>query len=287
MATLHPLECYLLEQFSSIEHFAATRDAIIEFIDAHAAAYARYLQELPVRGRNEPLWKQGDVVWGSRVLPNIRSAREQYSNAFILRTHNDPTAFKIGHAMKEFSRGISEFWNGWMTDQEQTRIARAESEAYKLDQNMTFTTDDSWEEGDLTYLRGEDFYPSSSLPRRIPRYVLDKKVRVEKDEVPTVTGIYLPDVDFASAQLLYPGVNFGKPPVCRQGVTRDDWVNPKTGKSVYTWDESRWAETGWTLIRRVEDEYINVPGEGFFPNGTPEELYSWPEREKAFIVREG
>ncbi|EOY5730910.1 type VI secretion protein ImpA, partial [Enterobacter bugandensis] len=29
MAILHPLECYLLERFSSPEHFAATRDAII------------------------------------------------------------------------------------------------------------------------------------------------------------------------------------------------------------------------------------------------------------------
>ncbi|HHX5651150.1 TPA: type VI secretion protein ImpA, partial [Enterobacter cloacae] len=81
MAILHPLECYLLERFSSPEHFAATRDAIIAFIDAHEAAYRRYQQDLPARIRKEPLWKQGDVVWGSRVLPNIRPSREQYINA--------------------------------------------------------------------------------------------------------------------------------------------------------------------------------------------------------------
>jgi hypothetical protein len=37
----------------------------------------------------------------------------------------------------------------------------------------------------------------------------------------------------------------------------------------------------------VEGEYIEVPAGGFFPNGTPEELYSWPEREAEFISREG
>lgn len=58
-------------------------------------------------------------------------------------------------------------------------------------------------------------------------------------------------------------------------------------KRDYNWDESRWAETGWTLIRRVEGEFLDVPPEGFFPNGTPEELYNWPEREKDYITREG
>ncbi|WP_438821168.1 hypothetical protein [Enterobacter chuandaensis] len=49
MAILHPLECYLLEQFSSPVHFAATRDAIIAFIDAHEAACEHLQKYLPVR----------------------------------------------------------------------------------------------------------------------------------------------------------------------------------------------------------------------------------------------
>ncbi len=137
MAILHPQECYLLEQFSSAEHIAATRDAIIAFIDAHEAAYARYLSEIPVRSRSEPLWKQADVVWGNRVLPNIRTAREQYINAYIYRTHDDPLAFRIGHTMNDFRRGIGEFWNGWMTDEERTRIALAEGEASELDKRLS------------------------------------------------------------------------------------------------------------------------------------------------------
>ncbi|MFJ3349232.1 type VI secretion protein ImpA [Enterobacter bugandensis] len=286
MAILHPLECYLLEQFSSPAHFAATRDAIIAFIDAHEAAYTRYQQELPVRIRKEPLWKQGDVVWGNRVLPNLRPSREQYINAYILRTHNNPEAFRIGHAMNDFNRNICEFWDGWMTDKEQNQIARAEGNAYWLDKVLTMTVDGKWSEGDLTYFQG-DLYQLAELPKRIPRYELDLSVRVEKGELPVITGIYLPDVEQAPAQLLYPGVKYGNPPTCRQGIKRSEWVDEKTGKRDYNWDETRWAETGWTLIRRVEGEYLDVPPEGFFPNKTPDELYNWPEREKDYITREG
>ena len=286
MAILHPLECYLLEQFSSPVHFAATRDAIIAFIDAHEAAYTRYQQELPVRIRKEPLWKQGVVVWGNRVLPNIRPSREQYINAYILRTHNNPEAFRIGHAMNDFNRNICEFWDGWMTDKEQNQIARAEGNAYWLDKVLTMTVSGKWSEGDLTYFQG-DLYQLAELPKRIPRYELDLSVRVEKGELPVITGIYLPDVEQAPAQLLYPGVKYGNPPTCRQGIKRSEWVDEKTGKRDYNWDETRWAETGWTLIRRVEGEYLDVPPEGFFPSKTPDELYNWPEREKDYITREG
>jgi len=37
------------------------------------------------------------------------------------------------------------------------------------------------------------------------------------------------------------------------------------------------------LPRRIEDEYIDVPHEGFFPEGKPEELYNWPQREQLFL----
>ncbi|EOY5749315.1 type VI secretion protein ImpA, partial [Enterobacter bugandensis] len=249
-------------------------------------AYTRYQQELPVRIRKEPLWKQGDVVWGNRVLPNIRPSREQYINAYILRTHNNPEAFRIGHAMNDFNRNICEFWDGWMTDKEQNQIARAEGNAYWLDKVLTMTVSGKWSEGDLTYFQG-DLYQLAELPKRIPRYELDLSVRVEKGELPVITGIYLPDVEQAPAQLLYPGVKYGNPPTCRQGIKRSEWVDEKTGKRDYNWDETRWAETGWTLIRRVEGEYLDVPPEGFFPNKTPDELYNWPEREKDYITREG
>lgn len=285
MAILHPLECYLLEQFSSPEHFALTRDAIIEWVNAHEAAYARYQQELPLRSRKDPLWKQGDVVWGTRVLPNIRPDVDRYIQAYILRIHHDPEAFfKVGHTMSGNIRGIREFWDGWMTEEELMRLGRAEYRASQLDDALTNTVDGMWCEGDLTYFQG-DLYQLSDLPKRIPRYVLDNDVRIEKGALPIVTGIYLPDVESAPAQLLYPGAKFGKPPTCRQGVARKNTVNPDTGKINYNWKETCWAETGWTLIRRVEGEYLDVPPGGFFPKCTPEELYNWPAREADYLSR--
>jgi hypothetical protein len=239
--------------------------------------------ELPVRIRKEPQWKQGDMVWGSRVLPNIRPGKQRYINAYILRTQNDPEAFNIGHAMNNYTRGIVEFWDGWMTEQEQERISRTQDLASRLDDVLTATVDGSWREGNLTYRGQGDQYHLTELPRRIPRYELDPSVRVEIDELPQQTGIYLPDVDFAPARLLYAGVDFGKPATAFQGTKRNQWVDPDSGERDYSWDETRYAETGWTLIRRVEGEYIDVPAEGFFPKGEPDELYTWPEREKYFI----
>ncbi|HEX8595870.1 MAG TPA: hypothetical protein VF682_21725 [Pseudomonas sp.] len=285
MAVLHPLECYLLETFSSPEHFAATRDAIIEWIDAHEAAFARLQGNLDPRQRSKPQWQQGDIVWGSRVLPNIRPDRDFYIKAYIQRVNNDPLAFRAGCAMSSNNRGISEFWDGWMTEEEKQLITLTGDKASKLDDRLGTTARGTWDEGHLTYVGLGKLYELAELPRRIPRYELDPSVRVERDEQATQIGIYLPDVDFAAARLLYP-TGFEGGIEAYQGVRRTDYVCERTGKPAYSWKERQWAATGWTLIRRVEDEFIDVPECGFFPKGEPEELYTWPEREAQFISRE-
>ncbi|SFM40164.1 hypothetical protein SAMN04487858_102528, partial [Pseudomonas sp. ok602] len=269
MAVLHPLECYLLETFSSPEHFAATRDAIIEWIDAHEAAYARLQSQLDPRQRSKPQWQQGDVVWGNRVLPNIRPDRDFYIKAYIQRVNNDPEAFNAGHAMNSNNRGINEFWDGWMTEEEQLRVSITQDRATKLDEVLGATTS-GWREGSLTYNGQGVHYEVSELPRRIPRYVLDPSVRIEHNQSATQIGIYLPDIEFAAARLLYPD-EFEGGIRAYQGVSRSGYVYEDTGKRAYDWKECQWAETGWTLIRRVEGEFIDVPAQGFFPKGEPDE----------------
>ncbi len=282
MAVLHPQECYLLEKFISPEHYAATRDAIIAYIDAHEAAFSRYLREMPLNSRKLPLWQQADMVWGNRVLPNIRSARERYTEAFILRTHNDIKAFNIGHAMSYIGKGITECWDGWMTEEEIQKISELNSRAAELDRRLSATLDAIWDEGELTY-SGKSIYTDNVIPARIPRYELDTSVRIELGENPVQTGIYLPDIDFSPARFI--PADFGEPPETRRGITRSDYVS-RDGKRSYSWKESEWAKTGWTLIRRVEGEFIDVPPEGFFPEGKPEELYNWPQREKKLLQEE-
>ncbi|WP_435955004.1 type VI secretion protein ImpA [Dryocola sp. BD626] len=277
MAVLHPQECYLLEKFISAEHYAETRDAIIAYIDAHEAALARFKKDMPLNIRSRPLPQQADIVWENRVMPNLRPMKDRYMQAYILRTHEDIKAFNIGHAMSNIRKGIVEFWNGWMTDEEIEKISALESAASELDMRLSTTLDATWNEGELTYCGVPGIYTLEDIPSQIPRYVLDPSIRIENGDNPVQTGFYLPDIYFAPARFI--PADFGEPPETWLGVKRSDYVS-KEGKRNFSWKESEWAKTGWTLIRRVEGEFIDVPREGFFPAGKPEELYSWPQREQ-------
>lgn len=276
MAVLHPQECYLLEKFISAEHYAETRDAIIAYIDAHEAALARFKKDMPLNIRSLPLPQQADIVWENRVMPNLRPMKDRYMQAYILRTHNDIKAFNIGHAMSNIRKGIVEFWSGWMTDAEIEEISALESAASELDMRLSTTLDATWSEGSLTY-NGYGIYNSDDIPPRIPHYEPDPSVRIEVGEISLQTGIYLPDLNFAPARFI--PADYGQSASARKGVKRSDYVT-KNGERDYSWDVSEWAKTGWTLIRRVEGEFIDVPQEGFFPEGKPEELYHWPQREQ-------
>ena len=276
MGILHPQECYFLEKFISAEHYAETRDAIIAYIDAHEEALARYKREMPLNARKLPQWQQADVVWETRAMPNIRDLREHFSKRYIQRSHNNPEAFRMGNAMGYIQKGIVDFWNGWMAEDEIEKISALESKASKPDKRLSITLRGAWIEGNLTYIHS--MYDKSELPKTIPRYELDHSVRIESGDVPTQTGFYLPDINFAPARFI--PEDYGQLASARQGTQRSDWVDSETGQKEYRWLESQWAKTGWTLIRRVEGEFVDVPPEGFFPKGLPEELYNWPEKEK-------
>ncbi|MDU9393581.1 hypothetical protein [Pseudomonas sp. zfem002] len=285
MAVLHPIECYLLEHFTSAEYIAKTRDAVIRLIDAHEIAFARHQSELEPRVRSQPTWQQGDIVWGTRVLPNIRPARERYIKSHIDRTHNDPMCFsRIGNTLSNWNRGICEFWDGWMTEKEKEQISKAKATASKLDLALGASINGSWEEGDLTYGGVSHFYSRSDFPSAIPRYELDPSIRIEKYAEIKEMGIYLPDVDFAPARFLYP--NGSRRAIeAVQGIRRSDYICEMTGKRSHAWIESRDVETTWTLIRKVKGEFILIPPEGHFPQGVPGELYNWPSRENYYVER--
>jgi type VI secretion system protein VasJ len=280
MAILHPQECYLLERFTSSEHYALTRDAIIEYVNAHETALARYKKDIPLNSRNLPLWQQADIIWENRVMPNLRDLPQHFITRTIQRINNDPDAFSIGDAMGSIRKGIVDFWDGWMTEDEGALISHKEYFASALDGNLSRTIFCLWDEGDLTYdyknITSESIF---KLPQKIPRYELDHSVRIELNEKPSLTGIYLPDIDFAPACFIY--ADYQYPPDAHKGITRSDYID-EDGNPSNSWSETEWVETGWTLIRRVEGEYIDVPPEGFFPEGKPEELYNWSLSEDNF-----
>lgn len=284
MAVLHPLECYLLESFSSPEHFAVTRDAIIEWVDVHEAALARLQAILDPHERSKPHWQQGDIVWGHRLLPEIRLKRCDYINAYIQRVNNDPTAFNAVGTINFDDRCFSEFRNGWMLEEERQCISVRRERASILDKRLAKTSNGNWNEGDFTYNGQDRIYRLNELPQRIPRYELDPSVRIKSDGRPKQMGVYLPDVSFAAAQWLYPTERFRGGKQVRRRLRRRTWFATDADKRDFDWREDELVETGWTLVRRVEGEFIDVPEQGFFPKGEPNELYTWPEREAQFIV---
>lgn len=86
----------------------------------------------------------------------------------------------------------------------------------------------------------------------------------DKVEIP---GVYLPDVDHACAQFLHPyRTNQLKPDLLHvrgmgeisvhQGLQRDEYGD---------WEEERQVVPTWTLVRRVESQFLLVPPEGFYP----------------------
>lgn len=76
MAQLHPQECYLLEYLTSLEHYCNIRDAMIEVVRLGEQCLDEYMKYAPADLRSKHTSLQPDVVWGGRVLPNLRSSRD-------------------------------------------------------------------------------------------------------------------------------------------------------------------------------------------------------------------
>jgi hypothetical protein len=285
MAVLHPLECYLLEHFTSTDYIRKTRDAVIQVIDAHEAAFARLQGELDPCTRNLPLWQQGDVVWGTRVLPNIRPGRDLYNEAYVDRNQGGSECFgKVGSLVAGWTRGICEFWDGWMTEEERINVDKATSVAREMDRVLGNCVRGKWREGSLTYRCRGVLSGGLVLPAAIPRYEIDPSVQIERYSEVSKMGVYLPDVDFAPARFLYPNES-NRSVEALQGVSRIEYNSEITNKRYYDWKECRRVQATWTLVRQVKDEFIQVPPEGFFPQGVPGELYDWPSRESYYVER--
>lgn len=112
------------------------------------------------------------------------------------------------------------------------------------------------------------------------RYEIEHSVRIEAEEKTVQTGIFLPDTEFAPACFI--PANYDPSSEVYQGIERRDYVEID-GWPGYSWKDSVWAKTEWILILCIEGELIDVPPEGFFPEGRLEELYKWLRREKELL----
>ncbi|EEG09097.1 hypothetical protein [Pseudogulbenkiania ferrooxidans] len=276
MAQLHPQECYLLEYLTSLEHFCNIRDAMIEAVKLGEQCLDDYMQQAPADLRRRHTSLQPDIVWGGRVLPNLRNSRDRLIKGCILRSHDDPQAFRGGVGLQGdyINKGIGEFDASWMPKQLGTAFWDALYKAIPLDSTTGATLSGSWQAGDLSWsldfnklngvLEGVLGGADICLPEYIPLYELDPTVVIRPGDKVPECGIYLPNVDNVAAQFLHVGRGTlpGEAEIeVRQGLTKDeygDWI-----------DEQDVVPDTWTLIRRIPNRFIAVPPEGFYPKDKP------------------
>ncbi|WP_147695287.1 hypothetical protein [Vogesella mureinivorans] len=275
-AQIIPQECYLLEYLTSLEHFCNIRDAMIEAVRLGEQALNEYMQQAPADLRRQHTSLQPDIVWGGRVLPNIRESRDMLIQGCILRSHNDPQAFRgiVGTHGSDINKGISDFYADWMPEPLGKMFWDALYKACDLDFPTGGALGAEWQAGDLSW--GLKIDPQSGelggvlkgaglrLPERIPLYELDPSVVIRPGDKVPECGIYLPDADNACTQFLH----FGQSALENE---LEIWVRQGLVKDEYDWwiEERNIVPPTWTLIRRVPDRYIAVPPEGFYPKDQP------------------
>ncbi|WP_072065948.1 hypothetical protein [Brenneria goodwinii] len=282
MAILHPQECYLLERYISVDYYRRRWEAYKAFVEHCEQQVELFMQNLPANHRRRPAWEQIDITWQNRVLPNIRGTLSGLARSYARLQHNDPNAYITGGGVNSDNKGLTDYWpERWMSQQALQRYSDLFSLGSMLDMMVHGTVSSNWDEGQLTYLYDESAFGPLDLPAQIPRYQLDTSVVMGPNDPVTVTGIYLPDVEYACAQFFHPFSYL--PHVAPQGKIRSEYIT-RQGERDYGWEKIENVPATWTLIHRVENEFIPVPPQGFFPNRHPDELYRWPEREQALLA---
>ena len=265
MAELQPQEIFLLERYSSLEYLMQVREAWKVFVQFTEQCLEKHMQHLPPNQRRKPLPDQADIVWSGTVLPNFRAILDGLNRSVIMRSHDDPDVF-IGlcGGVMSANKGESEFSHDWMNEVEQEQYYELLSQALMLAQMAKATAARTWSEGTLTRLYTEEFFGPLALPVRIPAYELDKNIMVGPHDPVTTTGIYLPDLPSTSAQLLHPRSSRDR--AGPEGVLRA-WQGKTKDEDGY-WEENEWVPATWTLVRRIEGQFIEVPPQGFYPAET-------------------
>ena len=248
MATpLIPQEIYLLERYSSLEHFGKMRDAWRTMLNYAEDLLDRFVHNLPPDYRSRPLPEQPDIVWGERVLPNFRATMQSLDSAYIKLSHGDYESLGRAHGVTGGLRGQSDFWSGWMDEVEPGAEAKYYELLYKandLAKPVAITSSGTWNPGALT----TDYKVVVKLPLNPPAtwptYRLNPQVKVKSGDRTPQTGIYLPDVDHSFPTLLLKSEDDIEGEANEASVVLDPAVSTIKG----------YRPTTWTLVERVADE---------------------------------
>lgn len=263
MATpLVPQEVYLLERFSSLDYFRPIRDNYEAAVKHAERCLEAFANNLPLDYRSRHLSRQPDIVWGERVLPNMRSTVKSLCDGYIMVSHDELNGLRAASEVGSDRRGIVDHDMNWMDEPQVTAVvpggadkfwnyfAAAGTPAIRV----TDTIDRCWESGDLTDRYSERDFGPLNPPQRWPRYRLNTAVQVATGEPVPRNGIYLPDIDRSCASLLIVGDNA---PKARHLIRVDESVD-ENGLVLQRVPISEKRHATWTLIERVPGETVSL-----------------------------
>ena len=204
---IRPQEIYLLERYSSPAYFKEMRDAFANMLEAAEYALELFMSDLPSDYRNQPINMQPDIVWGERVLPNLRSTLDSLDAGYQELLKGDLAAIGYGGNVESDFRAISmDYHIDWMSEQQQLDYDKWEREASTRAFNMKITSYFGWLMGSLIEEYTTESRGPLNPPESWPIYRLNPQYTVELDEVVPVAGIYVPSRADASAQVLLDGM---------------------------------------------------------------------------------
>lgn len=246
-SALNPQEIYLLERYSSLDYFAQMRDEYAACVKAAEAALAEFMRKLPARYRKRPLHDQPDIVWGERVIPNMRWALLGLNDGYIQLSHGDLMGLAMaGNINTTFSSIMRDYSSDWMPQPYRSRYENTLRESWTKASNVFHTEQGSWSINCLDDYSERDFGPLDP-PKTWPQYRLNTAVRVRSGDIVPVNGVYLPNAPFAAAQFLIKGREAREARVALSAAHREG-------------ERTERRPTTWTLVERIADSGGGIPG---------------------------
>ena len=236
---IRPQEIYLLERYSSPAYFKEMRDAFANMLEAAEYALELFVNDLPFDYRTRPINRQPDIVWGERVLPNLRDTLDSLNVGYQELLKGDLAAIRYGGNVESDFRAISMDYDiDWMPEQQQLDYEKWRREASTRAFNLEITSYFGWKIGSLIERYTTESRGPLNPPESWPIYRLNPKYSVELDEVVPVAGIYVPSRADASAQVLLDGM-----------LANEAYVgyDPETMQAVGD------APVTWMLVERIAD----------------------------------
>ena len=236
---IRPQEIYLLERYSSPAYFKEMRDAFAHMLEAAEYALELFVNDLPLDYRTRPINRQPDIVWGERVLPNLRDTLDSLNVGYQELLKGDLAAIGYGGNVESAFRAINMDYDiDWMPEQQQRDYDKWEREASLRAFNMGITSYFGWCLYDLIENYSIESRGALNAPESWPIYSLNQQYSVKVDEVVPVAGIYVPNRADASAQVLLDGMLANEANV---------GYDPDTTHSVGR------APVTWMLVERIAD----------------------------------